>query len=197
MPHGRHIYAKASDMENAKICAYPQSDHEIPHCKFVLRCCADCPCINITDQETDNQYSKTTLSIRFHIYHIIARCTDHGRIPLKYKRICHMYKQESSSDESTKIYTRKESVMTETKIYDFNNSLYIPDIQKLAFHLPHVHILGKNCRNLLEVDSILNRIYRGTNIISCPMQSGNTEPNSKYYLEKYFSIEWSKHPNFI
>ena len=56
-----------------------------------------------------------------------------------------MCKQESSSDTSTKIYTRKELVMMETKIYDFNTSFYIPAIQKLAFHLPHVRILVTNC----------------------------------------------------
>ena len=29
------------------------------------------------------------------------------------------------------------------------------------------------------------------------MQSGDTEPNSKYYLDKYFNIAWSNHPQFI
>ena len=55
-----------------------------------------------------------------------------------------MYKQESSSDNSTKIYTKKELVMMETTISGFNTSFYIPAIQKLAFHLPHVRILGTN-----------------------------------------------------
>ena len=32
----------------------------------------------------------------------------------------------------------------ETTISDFHTSFYIPDIQKLAFHLPHVHILRTN-----------------------------------------------------
>ena len=32
----------------------------------------------------------------------------------------------------------------ETTISDFNTSFYIPAIQKLAFHLPHVRILGTN-----------------------------------------------------
>ena len=85
MPQGRHIYAKASDMERATICSYPQSDHALSHRKCVLRCCADCPCINITEQETDNYNSDTTPSIRFHTYRTIARCTAHGRIPLKEK----------------------------------------------------------------------------------------------------------------
>ena len=32
----------------------------------------------------------------------------------------------------------------EKTIYDFNTSLYIPSIQRLDFHLPHVRILGTN-----------------------------------------------------
>ena len=34
--------------------------------------------------------------------------------------------------------------MMEKTIYDFYTSLYIPSIQKLAFHLTHVSILGTN-----------------------------------------------------
>ena len=50
MPHGSHIYATASYMANSTMCTYPQSEHSLPHWKCVLRCCADCPCINIPDQ---------------------------------------------------------------------------------------------------------------------------------------------------
>ena len=96
IPHRRHIYAKACDMEQATMYAYTQSDHELTHWKCVLLCCDDCLCINIPDQETDNQNSRTTPLIRFHIYHIIARCSVHGITPLKYKKIFYMCKQESS-----------------------------------------------------------------------------------------------------
>ena len=34
--------------------------------------------------------------------------------------------------------------MMETTISNFCTSFYIPAIQKLAFHLPHVRILGTN-----------------------------------------------------
>ena len=90
MPHGRHIYAKASDMENVTMCTYPHSDHALPHWKCVLQCCADCPCINLPDHETNKKHEGTTPSIRFHIYHIIARCTAHGIIPLEDKKISHV-----------------------------------------------------------------------------------------------------------
>ena len=144
MPHGSHIYAKAPDMENATMCTYPQSDHALTHWKCVLRCCADCPCVNITDQETTKKPDKKTPSIRFHIYHIIGSCTDHGRIPLKDNKICYMCEQESLPDKYTKIYTRTELVMMETTISDFRTSFYIPAIQNLAFRLPYVRILVTN-----------------------------------------------------
>ena len=34
--------------------------------------------------------------------------------------------------------------MMETSILNFHTSFYIPAIQKLAFHMPHVRILGTN-----------------------------------------------------
>ena len=58
MPDGSHICAKASDMANAKTCTYPQSEHALPHWKCVLWFCYNCPCINITDQETTKNMTK-------------------------------------------------------------------------------------------------------------------------------------------
>ena len=144
MPHGRHIYSKAADMEQSTLCIYLQSDNALTHWKCLLWCCYECPCINLPDQETDHHNSDTTPSIRFHVYHIIARCTPHGRIPLKDKKMCYICKQESSPDKSTKIYTIKELVMMETTTSVFHTCFYIPATQKLAFHLPHVRIIGTN-----------------------------------------------------
>ena len=60
------------------------------------------------------------------------------------KKSCYMCKQESSSDKSTKIYTRKELVLMETTISDFHTRFYIPSIQQLAFQPPHLCIIGTN-----------------------------------------------------
>ena len=87
MPHGSRIYAKASDFEKATMCVYTQSDHALPHWKCVLQCCAKCSSINIPDQETDDKYYNTSTSISFHIYHLIAHYTTHGRLPLNNKQI--------------------------------------------------------------------------------------------------------------
>ena len=56
MPHWRHIYDKASDMAKDKMCTYPQSDNALTRWKFVLRCFSKNPCINIPEQEKNNQY---------------------------------------------------------------------------------------------------------------------------------------------
>ena len=97
MPHGCHIYAKAYDMAKSKMCAYSHSYHALTNWKFVLQCCAKCPRINIPDQEIDDQYPDTSPSIRFHIYHIIARCTKHGRLPLTDKKICRKCQQDTDT----------------------------------------------------------------------------------------------------
>ena len=69
-------------MEKLTMCEYSQSDHALPHWKCELRCCAKFISINLPGQETDDQYTDTSLSINFHIYHLSAHCTKHGRIPL-------------------------------------------------------------------------------------------------------------------
>ena len=80
-------YMKHIKIQSSTICAYPQSDHELPHCKFVFRCCAKCTFVNITDQEIDYQYFDISPLIQFRIYHIILRCTTHVRLPLNDKEI--------------------------------------------------------------------------------------------------------------
>ena len=75
---------------------------------------------------------------------MIGRCTAHGIIPLKDQKLLYMCKQKSSSYESTKIYTRKELVMMDTTISNFHTNFYILAIQKLAFNLPYVRIVGTN-----------------------------------------------------
>ena len=88
MPHRRHIYAKAYETEKSTMCTNSQYDHALPHWKCVLRCFAQCPRINIPDQETDDKHPNPSPSIRFHIYHIIARSTKYRTLPLSDNKNC-------------------------------------------------------------------------------------------------------------
>ena len=109
-----------------------------------MRRCAKCIRINIPDQVTDGQYPDTSPSIRFHIYHLVARCTRHGRLTLTDEKSCCKCQHYSVSGKSAKIYTRKEIVMMWKTISNFHTSFYIPEIHKLAFQITHVQILGTN-----------------------------------------------------
>ena len=61
IPHGRHIYEISSGMVMTTMCAYPPSQHALPHWKCVLRCCYNCPRIDFPDQESDrNNYNAST-----------------------------------------------------------------------------------------------------------------------------------------
>ena len=126
------------------MCANSHSDHELPQWKCVLICCAQCRSINIPDQETNDNHPNPSPSISFHIYHLIARCIKHGRLPLSSKKSFRECQQDTASVKPTKIYTRIELVMMETTIYNFHMSFFIREIQKLAFHITHVQILGTN-----------------------------------------------------
>ena len=103
MPHGHHIYDKVYYVAKAKMCAYSQSDHALPYWKCVLQCCVKFPSINITEQEIDYQYPNPTPSISFHIYHLIARCTKHVRLPLTDNKSCRDCQQDTASGQSTEI----------------------------------------------------------------------------------------------
>ena len=114
MPHGRHIYAKSFHMANTKKRAYSQSDHALPNWKCVMRYCYKCPSIDLPDQETYDQYPNTSFSISFKIYDLITRCKTHVRLPLTNNKICRKCKENTVTEQSTKIYTRKELLMTDT-----------------------------------------------------------------------------------
>ena len=58
--------------------------------------------------------------MRFHIYHLIARCTVHGRGPIDQR-----FLQDTATVSPAKLYTKTYLVMMETCIADFHTSLYI------------------------------------------------------------------------
>ena len=71
LPHRHHIYATSYDMAMARMCAYSQYHHTLPHWKCVLRCCAIFPRIYLQSEESDRHHSTTLPTIRFHVYHLI------------------------------------------------------------------------------------------------------------------------------
>ena len=142
MQHANHIYEKAYGMGVETMCAYKPPQHGLSQWKCQLRCCAHFPHIDLPCHESDRHNSNTSLTIRFNVYHIIARCIVHWRGPLDENKICLLCLQDPASMPPAKVYIKKDLAMMETSIADFHTNFYITAIQKLSFHIPHVHILG-------------------------------------------------------
>ena len=121
-------------------CAYLLYQHVSPHWKFVLHCCEKCPRIDIQIHDSDRQPSNTCTTLRFHLQ-MFSLCTFHVLIPSDYKSYMFCYKIPKTAP-STKLYPRKYLVMMEISISKCFTRFYIPTIQKLAFHVPHVIIIG-------------------------------------------------------
>ena len=49
IPYGHHIYETAADMAMSTMCAYPPSQHALPHYKYLFGCYDNLPCIDIPD----------------------------------------------------------------------------------------------------------------------------------------------------
>ena len=47
MPYGKNMFKTEYDMAMATICAYPSSKYALPRWKCFMRCCAQCPCIDL------------------------------------------------------------------------------------------------------------------------------------------------------
>ena len=138
IPYGNHIYATAYDMDMATMFAYQPSHNELTQWKYVLSFCSNFPRIDLPVQELDMTHSNTSPEIRFHISHLIAHCTVHGRRLMDENKFCRLCLIFLDSVPPAKLYTRKDLVIMKKYIADFHTSFYIPEIKKLAFHFPHV-----------------------------------------------------------
>ena len=149
MTHGKHVFHTASDMAMATMCEYLSSIYALPHWKCVLCYCAQCPQINIPSTESYQHNSNVIPIMQLHCYQHIARCNVRVRRPFNEKKQFQLCEAYAYSIVTEKLYTIKYIFMMESSIVDFHQDLYIPAIQKLAFHLPHVHIIGTHhCGNM-------------------------------------------------
>ena len=106
-PRGRQIYAAAANTSMDTMCAYPPYQHELTHCKCVLRFCSNCQRIDLLYQESDRHHSNTSPSICFIIYNLIAHFSVHVRLPLDERKICRLCLQYPATVSPEKPCTRK------------------------------------------------------------------------------------------
>ena len=70
----------------------------------------------------------------------------------------------------------------ETYISDFHTNFYIPDIQTLAFHLPHVRILGTNQFGNTRCEA-LKRLRANQDVLCCHDYSEMVVPGFTHLMQ--------------
>ena len=142
----RPWHAKVSDALECVQCAPIGSG--LPHWACVQRNCKKCPEYPVPPEEQGTDENAPT--IKFHIYQIATECTKHG-ILTKGAKTCPQCALdppaappgEPWSKKRPKVRSRKHLTLMECAFGTFHTDYYQPSLEKLAYHRPHVKILGK------------------------------------------------------
>ena len=129
-------------MDRSKMCDFSSNHNTLPHWKCVLWCCLSCSIIVTTTQELHNTNKTTYPTILFHMHNVISRCKVHDRRPIEERKSWESCSAVQPENSNEKVYSRKELVLMEKYIFEFHENNYIPSIENLYFHLPHICILG-------------------------------------------------------
>ena len=121
------------------------------------------------------------------------------------ENLCSLCNDEPNETKRGKVHKRKMLVLKERIIAEFHKNFYKPVIQKLAFHLPHVRMLGTNncgkmCREYFKArqdkkDVITRRDYAEQLTEKFPVQiqcqhfGGNRSLSMEGVAVQHFNIE--------
>ena len=122
------------------MCSYPLENINIPHFRCVLKCCNNCPALSVPDEEISME--RQLPRIKFHVYKDIYRCSLYGQLPLIDGDRCLSCVEQHDVSKRGKVHTKRELVLLDDSISTFHSKFYKPAIEKLAYNLSHVKILG-------------------------------------------------------
>ena len=141
-------------MAMATMCTFLSNIHDMPHWKCVLQYLSNCTIIGIPGQYYTSEKQKCVQQyVLMYIY------LDHG---VQLMSIDHMMGKQHvflifPTIETRTKYCRKELILRETSIAQFNKKFYIPYIQQLVTNFPRVCIFG-NYRCVKETHEAFQRI---------------------------------------
>ena len=106
-PHNCHIYNTTVYMAPETMFTCNYKHHGLPQWKHILRCCDKCPNIVLPIQETNKDTTNMCLTIRFHIYRNVSRCTVRVQHPYHEWTTCSICYTVTISDRTSKKHTQK------------------------------------------------------------------------------------------
>ena len=83
----------------------------------------------------------------------IIKCSIHGQLNDGIET-CDICKSNDDINLRGRISQRKEMILMKKSFLDFYDNFYIPMLNKYAYHLPHVILLGKNECSKIRKDSL-------------------------------------------
>ena len=143
LPDGELVNPCAKYSAFASMCDFPEKKSNFPKWSSVLNCCSECTGVFVLDTEISCEDDANVTFIQFYHYKNISSfyfqkqlLPGHGKTYPSCTNI--------ENSENGKVSTRKSIVLKSCSILDLHSEYYIPAIEKLAVHLPHVYILGVN-----------------------------------------------------
>ena len=154
-PGGNVLHTKASRAAFSTMCPFPVENIDIPKWHCVLKCCRNCPSLLVPDEEKTENAQST--KIKFHVYRDVSRCSICGVLPFDGRKLCMTCNNQADPSLKGRLHTKKEIVLLEETITSFHQNYYMPSIEKLAYHLAHVRILGSNHVGLTRKQALMRR----------------------------------------
>jgi len=91
------------------------------------------------------------------VYKNVYRCSVCGQLPFDVDGIYMTCRNKNEQSMIGKVYKRKELVLLTESVSNFHQNYYKPAIEKLAYHLAHVKILGTNHIGLTRREALSMR----------------------------------------
>jgi hypothetical protein len=158
------LHATPRDALSAILCGVHVAGLGLPYWRCVLRRCTECPTYQVPNEEKDK--SNTTSTINFHfLYVTTTSCTKHGVLAsgseIKECPHCQVLRDAVGNVEKLgKVSSRKLLSLMCRPIGTFVADYYLPALERYAYHLPHVQILGKqHCGKLRQEQSTRHQVW--------------------------------------
>ena len=152
-PNGNLVHTKVSQAAFSTMCPFPVTGIDLPKWNCVLKCCSSCPKVALPEEEVNENVG--TSKIKFHVYRDVSRCSICGVLPFDEGKVCMKCNDETDPSLKGRVYTKKEIVLLGEKISSFHQNYYMPAIEKLAYHLAHVRMLGSNHVGLTRKQALI------------------------------------------
>ena len=149
-PNGVHLYPHPRDAVRCITCDNVNG-FKVPPMKCILRRCSACP--KLKPDLSEQSLTERDPYICFHNFVMITKCSIHGQLKDNIET-CDICESNDDIKSRGRISQRKEMILMKKPFLDFYNNYYIPMLEKYAYHLPHVILLGKNECSKIRKESL-------------------------------------------